>query len=198
MFFMHVFLASQLSLHCLECHIIFKDHKSKRRHIKISHPAEYAQNMLTDALFACYVCDRHFACSADLRVHQSTHTEKERFRCPLCNEAFTRSTDLTSHKKIHINKQGYSCLECGKPCKTLTLLKYHQRVHTGEKPYICLQKNCGKRFTTPKSLLKHLDKHKEDDAEGTAEQKKALTTTKLKRNKGEHTVITTLCFLKIF
>lgn len=176
--------SSQLSLHCLECHIIFKDHKSKKRHIKISHPAEYAQNMLTDALFACYVCDRHFACSVDLRAHQSTHTEKERFRCPICNEAFTRSTDLTSHKKIHIGKQGYSCLECGKPCKTLTLLKYHQRVHTGDKPYICLQKHCGKRFTTPKSLLKHLDKHKEDETEGTADQKKALTTKKIKRNKG--------------
>lgn len=44
----------------------------------------------------------------------------------------------------------------------------------------------------PKSLLKHVDKHKEDGAEGTADQNK--TTTKIKRNKGERTVITTLHF----
>ncbi|XP_055065993.2 zinc finger protein 576, tandem duplicate 1 [Misgurnus anguillicaudatus] len=176
--------SSQISLQCQECHIIFQDHKSKERHIKISHPAEYAQCMLADALFACYVCDQHFACSADLKAHQSTHTEKERFKCPLCNEAFTRSCDLTSHKKVHFNKQGYSCSECGKLCKTLSLLTYHQRVHTGEKPYVCLQNHCGKKFTTPKSLMKHLEKHKEGDKEVTADRRNASDATKKRKNKG--------------
>ncbi|XP_065117007.1 zinc finger protein 576, tandem duplicate 1 [Paramisgurnus dabryanus] len=175
--------SSQISLQCQECHIIFQDHKSKERHIKISHPAEYAQCMLADALFACYVCDKHFACSADLKAHQSTHTEKERFKCPLCDEAFTRSCELTSHKKVHFNKQGYSCLECGKLCKTLSLLTYHQRVH-GEKPYVCKQNHCGKKFTTDKSLKKHQEKHKEGDKEGLADLKNASDATKKRKNKG--------------
>ncbi|KAI1886314.1 hypothetical protein AGOR_G00212720 [Albula goreensis] len=76
--------SAQLSLQCLDCHIIFSDHKSKERHLKQSHPAEYEQCMLGDALFACYVCDRHFTCSSELMAHQRTHTEKQPFKCPIC------------------------------------------------------------------------------------------------------------------
>ncbi|KAK3571126.1 hypothetical protein QTP86_001922 [Hemibagrus guttatus] len=91
--------SSQLSLQCLECHIIFSDDKSKQRHLKMNHPTEYEQCMLGDALFACYVCDQHFTCSTDLMAHQRSHTEKQPFKCPICGEAFGRSSELTSHKK---------------------------------------------------------------------------------------------------
>uniref|UniRef100_A0A669EHA0 C2H2-type domain-containing protein n=1 Tax=Oreochromis niloticus TaxID=8128 RepID=A0A669EHA0_ORENI len=154
-------LSSQLSLQCIECHIIFSDHKSKERHLKLSHPAEYEQCILRNALFACYVCDRHFTNSTELMVHQKAHTEKKPFKCPICSQAFNKSSELTVHKKIHFGQDGYACTDCGKPCKTLTLLKYHRRTHTGERPYVC--KECGKRFTMSKALQKHLVLHSKND-----------------------------------
>lgn len=148
----------------MECHIIFSDHKSKERHLKLSHPAEYEQCILRNALFACYVCDRHFTNSTELMVHQKAHTEKKPFKCPICSQAFNKSSELTVHKKIHFGQDGYACTDCGKPCKTLTLLKYHRRTHTGERPYVC--KECGKRFTMSKALQKHLVLHSPEGAEG--------------------------------
>uniref|UniRef100_A0AAV2ME49 C2H2-type domain-containing protein n=1 Tax=Knipowitschia caucasica TaxID=637954 RepID=A0AAV2ME49_KNICA len=149
--------SSQISLQCLECHIIFSDHKSKERHLKSSHPAEYEQSILRNALFACYVCDRHFTNSTELMTHQKAHVEKKPFKCPICAQTFSKLSELSVHKKVHFGQHGYTCTQCGKPCKTLTLLKYHCRTHTGERPYVC--KECGKRFTMPKALQKHLDSH---------------------------------------
>ncbi|KAM3873403.1 zinc finger protein 576, tandem duplicate 1 [Diretmus argenteus] len=146
--------SSQLSLQCMDCHIIFSDHKSKERHLKLSHPAEYEQSILRNALFACYVCDRHFTNSTEAMAHQKAHKEKKPFKCPICGQAFNKSSELTLHKKIHFGRDGYACSDCGKPCKTLTLLKYHRRTHTGERPYVC--KECGKRFSMPKALQKHM------------------------------------------
>ncbi|KAG7469220.1 hypothetical protein MATL_G00126640 [Megalops atlanticus] len=167
--------SAQLSLQCLECHIIFSDHKSKERHLKLSHPAEYEQCMLGDALFACYVCDRHFTCSSELMVHQRAHTEKQPFKCPICGEAFRRSSELTLHKKVHFGAHGYTCSDCGKPCKTLTLLKYHRRTHTGERPYVC--KECGKRFSMSKALQKHLLTHSQGETEGVSGRTVLLSAT---------------------
>ncbi|XP_032414224.1 zinc finger protein 576, tandem duplicate 1 [Xiphophorus hellerii] len=156
--------SSQLSLHCIECHIIFSDLKGKERHMKHSHPAEYEQCILRNSLFACYVCDRHFTNSTELMAHQKAHPDKKPFKCPICSQSFKKSSELTAHKKIHFGQDGYACKDCGKSCKTLTLLKYHQRKHSGEKPYVC--KDCGKRFPLSKALQKHVDSHSLDGAEG--------------------------------
>ncbi|TDH11992.1 hypothetical protein EPR50_G00066570 [Perca flavescens] len=176
--------SSQLSLQCIECHIIFSDHKSKERHLKLSHPAEYEQCILRNALFACYVCDRHFTNSTELMIHQKAHTEKKPFKCPICGQAFNKSSELTLHKKIHFGQDGYACADCGKPCKTMTLLKYHRRTHTGERPYVC--KECGKRFTMSKALQKHMVSHLPEGAEGDGGD----TTAKapLKKDNGASTI----------
>lgn len=172
-------LASQLSLQCMECHIIFRDHKSKERHLKLNHPAEYEQCILRNALFACYVCDQHFTNSIELMAHQKAHKEKKPFKCPICDLAFKKSSELTSHKKIHFGQDGYPCSDCGKTCKTLTLLKYHQRTHTGERPYVC--KDCGKRFTMSKTLQKHIMGHLSEGAEGDLDD----TTVKARPKKND-------------
>ncbi|XP_058502986.1 uncharacterized protein LOC131470918 isoform X2 [Solea solea] len=156
----------QLSLQCIECHIIFRDPKSKERHLKLSHPAEYEQCILRNALFACYICDHHFTNSTELMAHQKAHTEKTPYKCPICNMAFKRSSELNLHKKTHFSQEGYACTECGKTCKTMTLLKYHQRIHTGDRPYIC--KECGKRFPMSKSLQKHIMSHSAGGDKGNA------------------------------
>ncbi|KAK9513577.1 hypothetical protein VZT92_027100 [Zoarces viviparus] len=171
--------SSQLSLQCIECHIIFSDHKSKERHLKLSHPAEYEECILRNAMFACYVCDRQFTNSTELMVHQKAHTEKKPFKCPICGIAFKKSSELTLHKKIHFGQDGYACTDCGKPCKTMTLLKYHRRTHTGERPYVC--KECGKRFTMSKALQKHAVSHLPEGAEGDGVD----TTVKAKRKKDD-------------
>ncbi|KAM3614328.1 uncharacterized protein V6R79_012807 [Siganus canaliculatus] len=154
---------SQLSLQCMDCHIIFSDHKSKERHLKLTHPLEYEHSILRNALFACYVCDRHFTNSAELMAHQKAHTERKPFKCPICGQAFNKSSELTHHKKVHFGLDGYACTDCGKSCKTMTLLKYHRRTHTGERPYVC--KECGKRFTMSKALQKHAVLHLPEGAQ---------------------------------
>lgn len=184
-------LASQLSLQCIECHIIFSDQKSKVRHLKLSHPAEYEQCILRNALFACYVCDRHFTNSTELMAHQKAHIEKKPFKCPICAQAFKKSSELTLHKKIHFGLDGYACTDCGKPCKTMTLLKYHRRTHTGERPYVC--KECGKRFTMSKALQKHMVSHLPEGAEGDGGD----TTAKaqLKKDNGKKKCYGYLCLI---
>lgn len=189
--------ASQLSLQCMECHIIFSDHKSKERHLKLSHPAEYEHCILRNALFACYVCDRHFTNSTELMAHQKAHTEKNPFKCPICSQAFNKSSELTSHKKIHFGLDGYACTDCGKPCKTMTLLKYHRRTHTGERPYVC--KECGKRFTMSKALQKHLESHMSDGAERNGEETTVKAQVKKddgKKKRIDFMVVLSFCILK--
>ncbi|XP_037836330.1 uncharacterized protein LOC108245979 isoform X2 [Kryptolebias marmoratus] len=171
--------SAELSLQCMDCHIIFSDHKSKQRHLKLSHPAEYEQCILRNSLFACYVCDRHFTNSTELMAHQKAHTEKKPFKCPLCVQAFKKSSELTAHKKTHFGEHGYACNDCGKPYKTMTLLKYHHRSHTGDKPYIC--KECGKRFNMSKALQRHMESHLPEGAEG----HEANPTDKPKQNKND-------------
>ncbi|XP_066539340.1 uncharacterized protein [Hoplias malabaricus] len=175
--------SSQMSQQCHKCHIIFSDNKSMERHLKMNHPSEYEQCMLGDSFFACYVCDQHFTCSTELMAHQRTHTEKQPFKCLICGEAFSRSTELSIHKKVHFNKHGYTCSDCGKPCKTLTLLKYHQRIHTGERPFVCIHKECGKRFSMPTALHKHLEVHEKQTSKQTSKE----VTPKKKRKKGRTT-----------
>ncbi|XP_071377922.1 uncharacterized protein [Centroberyx affinis] len=178
--------SSQLSLQCIECHIIFSDHKSKERHLKLSHPAEYEQCILRNALFACYVCDRHFTNSIELMAHQKAHIEKKPFKCPICGQAFNKSSELTLHKKIHFGRDGYACSDCGKPCKTLTLLKYHRRTHTGERPYVC--KECGKRFSMSKTLQKHIASHLPEGTEGDGGDTSATAKAPLKKNNDASTI----------
>uniref|UniRef100_UPI003AAC3444 zinc finger protein 576, tandem duplicate 1 n=1 Tax=Centroberyx gerrardi TaxID=166262 RepID=UPI003AAC3444 len=178
--------SSQLSLQCIECHIIFSDHKSKERHLKLSHPAEYEQCILRNALFACYVCDRHFTNSTELMAHQKAHIEKKPFKCPICGQAFNKSSELTLHKKIHFGRDGYACSDCGKPCKTLTLLKYHRRTHTGERPYVC--KECGKRFSMSKTLQKHIASHLPEGTEGDGGDTSATAKAPLKKNNDASTI----------
>ncbi|XP_029361252.1 zinc finger protein 576, tandem duplicate 1 [Echeneis naucrates] len=171
--------SSQLSLQCTQCHIIFSDPKSKERHLKLSHPEVYEKCILRNALFACYVCDRHFTNSTELMAHQKAHTEKKPFKCPICCLAFSKSSELTHHKKIHFGRDGYTCTDCGKACKTLTLLKYHRRTHTGERPYVC--KECGKRFTMSKALQKHILSHLPEGTEDeSASKPKAQNKTDVK------------------
>ncbi|XP_057690289.1 uncharacterized protein LOC130914797 [Corythoichthys intestinalis] len=176
--------SSELSLQCIECHIIFSDTKSKLRHLKLSHPAEYEQCILRNSLFTCYHCDRQFTNSTELMAHQKTHIEKKPFKCPLCGQAFKKLSELTRHKKIHIGLDGYTCPDCGKTCKTTTLLKYHSRIHTGEKPYVC--KECGNRFSMSQALQKHMQSHlpegeqKEGEAKIKAKRKRELDALKPK------------------
>ncbi|XP_019741734.1 zinc finger protein 576, tandem duplicate 1 isoform X2 [Hippocampus comes] len=176
--------SSELSLQCIECHIIFSDSKSKQRHLKLSHPVEYEQCILRNSLFTCYHCDSHFTNSTELMAHQKTHIERKPFKCPLCGQAFKRLSELTLHKKVHIGQDGYTCPDCDKTCKTITLLKYHSRVHTGERPYVC--KECGSRFSMSHALQKHRQSHLPKDAQAgedaktKAQRKKELDASKPK------------------
>ncbi|XP_034553908.1 zinc finger protein 90-like [Notolabrus celidotus] len=157
-------ITSQPLLQCLECHIIFGDHKRQERHMKLSHPEEYEQFILRNSFFTCYVCSLQFTNSTELKVHQKTHIEKKPYKCAICGQAFNRSYQLTLHKKIHLSKDGYPCTDCGKACKTITLLKYHRRTHTGERPFVC--KECGRRFAMSKYLKKHSLSHLKTSAKG--------------------------------
>ncbi|CAG8461393.1 8449_t:CDS:2 [Ambispora leptoticha] len=90
-----------------------------------------------------------------------------------CIASFTNLIDLVSHlheEHVGRKKAAYTCEWAGCPRKSKTqtsrfALITHLRSHTGEKPFTCEVKGCGKKFTRPDSLTKHMKSQHEDTSD---------------------------------
>ncbi|KAK5892561.1 hypothetical protein CesoFtcFv8_012926 [Champsocephalus esox] len=105
--------SSQLSLQCFECHIIFSDVKSKERHLKLSHPAEYehywaffnkASRQTPETLPAKPKTTRkRKACSGVETEGVITSHSKRALECKDCGQRFSEVSSLQKHKAmVHI------------------------------------------------------------------------------------------------
>ncbi|KAJ8273457.1 hypothetical protein GJAV_G00101830 [Gymnothorax javanicus] len=158
----------QDSLQCFQCFITFSNLKTKERHMKKSHRAEYKQQLQEDdTLFTCYVCDRTFLSSMELTMHQAIHkTEEKPFKCTHCPESFRTFTEVVSHRRHMCRGRHYVCQTCGNSFRGIRLKRAHQdSCHPGDtcdegKTHHCAL--CGQGFDSEAELLQHQESHSGD------------------------------------
>ena len=124
---------------------------------------EHENHHLGAKPFVCVVCEKEFAFSRYLQLHQTRyHTVTIagtllKNQCPVCRKVFSKSITLEKHTKAHKRtgprEKVHLCDNCGKGFATKTKLTEHYRVHTGDKPFVCSY--CEKSFTKRDYLVLH-------------------------------------------
>ncbi|KAJ4926962.1 hypothetical protein JOQ06_014704 [Pogonophryne albipinna] len=103
--------------------------------------------------YSCDQCGKAFKQKCHLNRHNISHTGEKPHICGQCGKAFSLADDLRAHYGIHTGEKPYSCDQCGAAFAKKSHLKTHNYIHTGEKPFSCDQ--CEKSFTTSSDLKKH-------------------------------------------
>lgn len=75
------------------------------------------------------------------------------FFCDYCDKKFAHSANLRIHERIHTGYRPFVCKFCNKSFSQLCNLRSHERTHTGDRPFVC--KVCEKTFTQSQSLRRH-------------------------------------------
>lgn len=160
---------------CMDCKRTFNHeeqyHKHKLRHLQQQYNQQNG--------YSCKVCEAHFTCKADLRVHMqvhfpnnpnySIHTDvlPETLRdsssyprgCeePDCKYIAPSYTLMWSHYRNHYKL--YHCQECDRKFATATILKNHVEViHQKLRKFHCDQ--CPKTFAYQHKLKEHMNVHR--------------------------------------
>uniref|UniRef100_A0A8D8TN88 Zinc finger protein 585B n=3 Tax=Cacopsylla melanoneura TaxID=428564 RepID=A0A8D8TN88_9HEMI len=120
----------------------------------------------------CGLCFQSFYSKADLVRHmKGIHLNIRSFTCHLCNKGFFRKSHLKEHvSTVHVQMtadedddgaaQGsYQCRYCKESFPSRTTWLSHERSHSGTEEQRALCMVCGKTFSRPSSLKKHLEKH---------------------------------------
>ena len=109
--------------------------------------------------FSCSECEKKFAQTRGLELHERVHTEEKPFPCPTCHKRFGqkgtiplwtmqqqiqpfKSTEKHVQERNHtlvnnanmksLSWKHFSCSECEKRFAQTRGLELHERVHTGE------------------------------------------------------------------
>ncbi|XP_043993523.1 zinc finger protein 583-like [Gambusia affinis] len=173
------------SLQCFHCLIIFKDLKSKERHIKRNHRDEYKRHLQqNNTLFMCYKCNSSFSTTAELSQHQPTHfTEEKPFSCSLCQERFSTFTELNQHRRKDCGERRFLCVDCGARFPVPFRLRKHRIAMHPEKEaaaedidmFQCCK--CGVVFQTEDELLQHQEETSDCDLEESRGKKRPCEHT---------------------
>uniref|UniRef100_A0A8D8Q8Q3 Zinc finger protein 26 n=1 Tax=Cacopsylla melanoneura TaxID=428564 RepID=A0A8D8Q8Q3_9HEMI len=118
----------------------------------------------------CGLCFQSFYSKADLVRHmKGIHLNIRSFTCHLCNKGFFRKSYLKTHLlTIHMQPEDeahhsiqrcYRCRYCKKIFNSRTTCYSHEKSHSGTEEQRALCMICGKTFSRPSSLKKHLEKH---------------------------------------
>ncbi|WVO14723.1 hypothetical protein L204_102361 [Cryptococcus depauperatus] len=111
--------------------------------------------------FVCGVCDQAFSEAAPLTAHMRRHAQEKPFKCeyPGCGKTFAISSSLTIHMRTHNGEKPFVCPYCQKGFVEASNLTKHIRTHTGERPFACAHPGCGKKFSRPDQLKRHMSVH---------------------------------------
>lgn len=153
-------LQKHKKIHCdgEMCPLCFRYFRSEVR-LK-SHNCLKSENCEVQQFFQCTLCDKSFARSHSLKMHQrSVHEKVINHRCEICDKGFYRLYDKIHHLRVHTNERPYKCDICTFTCRTGSILHEHKRVHTNERPYVCSYPNCGQRFKRSYAMKNHFKLH---------------------------------------
>lgn len=108
-------------------------------------------------------CGKSFRSMGNLRLHQTTHEDREKFKifeCPSCPRRFAKPAHLKSHEEaVHLKLKPFGCPLCSRTFYNKENMNNHLRfVHLREKPLKCDE--CGKEYRTKITLHAHRETHK--------------------------------------
>ncbi|CAE6441106.1 hypothetical protein ACGC1H_003670 [Rhizoctonia solani] len=117
--------------------------------------------------FRCEVCGLDFSEAATLQQHMRRHTQEKPYVCdyPGCGKAFAITGALTIHKRTHNGDKPFKCKYCDRAFSESSNLSKHLRTHTGQRPYACTEPGCGKKFSRPDQVTRHMQVHRKKGKE---------------------------------
>ncbi|CAF1383637.1 unnamed protein product [Adineta ricciae] len=130
-------------------------------HLTVEHVSASEQSTHMCLWLDCPRQGRAFKAKYKLVNHIRVHTGEKPFACPYarCGKVFARSENLKIHKRTHTGERPFPCQYCDRSFANSSDRKKHQHVHTFDKPYTCRVEGCGKTYTHPSSLRKHMKMH---------------------------------------
>ncbi|XP_077167991.1 zinc finger and BTB domain-containing protein 40 [Paroedura picta] len=109
-----------------------------------------------DRPFVCKHCRTAFSQASALAYHtKKKHAEGKMYSCQYCAAVFAQSIELTRHVRTHTGDKPYVCRECGKGFRQANGLSIHLRTfHHIDDPYDC--KKCQMSFPTLQEHRQHI------------------------------------------
>nr|XP_056721337.1 zinc finger and BTB domain-containing protein 40-like [Euleptes europaea] len=109
-----------------------------------------------DRPFVCKHCPTTFSQASALAYHtKKKHAEGKMYACQYCAAVFAQSIELSRHVRTHTGDKPYVCRECGKGFRQANGLSIHLRTfHNIDDPYDC--KKCQMSFPTLQEHRKHI------------------------------------------
>jgi hypothetical protein len=107
------------------------------------------------------VSDGNVNYKVKLNYYEDRTKNKEVYhlKCDVCSRRFSRLKDLNHHKKIHLpnDEKQFKCKQCGKGYTSKKTLFSHMLIHSGDRPHKC--SHCDKCFRQLGHLQTHLRIH---------------------------------------
>lgn len=133
---------------CPHCEKQFSQNRHLLEHVNGVHAGRQLQ---------CAFCNKTYITSSGLKTHMRSHEGSYNYLCQLCGETFIYKTQYDSHVALRTGQKWYRCA-CGKSFSHTCGLSQHMQVcAVKDSVFTCLQ--CGKVFTSKKSLIDHRGQH---------------------------------------
>nr|XP_028596352.1 zinc finger and BTB domain-containing protein 40-like isoform X2 [Podarcis muralis] len=132
---------------CEECGAKFAANSTLKNHQRLH---------TGDQPFACKHCLMSFAQASALAYHtKKKHAKGKMYACQYCAAVFAQSIELSRHVRTHTGDKPYVCRECGKGFRQANGLSIHLHTfHNIDDPYDC--QKCQMSFPTLQEHQKHI------------------------------------------
>ncbi|XP_061456735.1 zinc finger and BTB domain-containing protein 40 isoform X2 [Rhineura floridana] len=132
---------------CKECGAKFAANSTLKNHQRLH---------TGDQPFVCKHCPMTFSQASALAYHtKKKHAKGKMYACQYCAAVFAQSIELSRHVRTHTGDKPYVCRECGKGFRQANGLSIHLRTfHNIDDPYDC--KKCQMSFPTLQEHQKHI------------------------------------------